>query len=185
MKKIDLKETLSFERTFEVIKIDLYSSCVSHFSLEIFGFVSYVNNSAYITLRNDFWEIKYIFEIMPLNRSNVCWFSASGYTQMHSCKWICSTTSVIFLISQKVITQCDVCGGVIYISNKSKYLKTEMRYARAVKINHYSFKRSFKWKGFPSNLFFHLIYPLTGHNQYYYIDTHGIWAIVQFDWFLY
>ena len=54
MKKIDLKETLSFERTFEVIKIDLYSSCVSHFSLEIFGFVSYVNNStAYVTLHND------------------------------------------------------------------------------------------------------------------------------------
>ena len=41
MEKIGLKETLLFERrrTFEVIKIDLYSSCVSHFSLEIFGFV--------------------------------------------------------------------------------------------------------------------------------------------------
>ena len=35
--------------------------------------------------------------------------------------------------------QCDVCGGIIYISNKSKYLKTEMRYATAEKINLYNF----------------------------------------------
>ena len=35
-KKIGLKKTLLFEGTFEVIKIDLYSSCVSHFSLDIF-----------------------------------------------------------------------------------------------------------------------------------------------------
>ena len=40
--------------------------------------------------------------------------------------------------------QCDVCGGVIYISNISKYLKTEMRYATAVKINFYNFKSSSK-----------------------------------------
>ena len=32
---------------------------------------------------------------------------------------------MIFLISQKIIMQYDVCGGVIYISIKSKYLKTE------------------------------------------------------------
>ena len=44
--------------------------------------------------------------------------------------------------------QCDVCGGVIYISNKSKYLKTEMRYARAVKTNIYNFKSYLKNKGF-------------------------------------
>ena len=30
--------------------------------------------------------------------------------------------------------QCDVCGGVIYISNQSKYLKTDVRYARVVPI---------------------------------------------------
>ena len=39
MKKIGLKETLLFERTNEVIKIAFCSSRVSHFSLEIFGFV--------------------------------------------------------------------------------------------------------------------------------------------------
>ena len=39
MKKIRLKETFIFERTFELLKIGLYSSHVSHFSLEIFGFV--------------------------------------------------------------------------------------------------------------------------------------------------
>ena len=38
MKKIGLKKTLFFERTFEVIKIDLYSCRVFHFSLDIFGF---------------------------------------------------------------------------------------------------------------------------------------------------
>ena len=40
--------------TSEVMKIDLHSSRVSHFSLEIFGFVWYVNNSTvYVTLHND------------------------------------------------------------------------------------------------------------------------------------
>ena len=39
MKKICLKETLLFERTFEIIKIGLYGCRVSYFSLEIFGFV--------------------------------------------------------------------------------------------------------------------------------------------------
>ena len=39
--------------------------------------------------------------------------------------------------------QCDVA-----VPNKSKYLKTEMRYARAVKINLYNFKSSFKEEGF-------------------------------------
>ena len=39
MKKIGLKETFLFERTFEVIKIGLYSCRVSHLRLEIFGLV--------------------------------------------------------------------------------------------------------------------------------------------------
>ena len=53
--------------------------------------------------------------------------------------------SLIFLISQNVIMQCDVCGAVIYrISNKSKYLKTEMRYATDVKTNLYNWTSSFK-----------------------------------------
>ena len=42
------------------------------------------------------------------------------------------------------LSQCDVCDGVIYMSNKSKYLKTEMRYATAAKTNLYNFKSSFK-----------------------------------------
>ena len=55
--KIGLKETLLFERTFEVMKIGLYNCRVSHFSLEIFGFVWYVNNSAAdVTLHNDLFE---------------------------------------------------------------------------------------------------------------------------------
>ena len=40
--------------------------------------------------------------------------------------------------------QRDVCGGVIYKSNKSKYIKTKMRYARAVKTNCYNFKSSLR-----------------------------------------
>ena len=40
--------------------------------------------------------------------------------------------------------QCDVCCVVVFISNKSKYLKTEMRYATTVKTNLYNFKRSLK-----------------------------------------
>ena len=60
----------------------------------------------------------------------------------------------VTLISQKV--QCHVYAVhlFIYISNKSKYLKTEMRYARAVKTNPCNFERSFK-------SFFLFIYPLS------------------------
>ena len=36
--------------------------------------------------------------------------------------------------------QCDVFGGVLYISNESKYLKIDVRYARAVNTNLYNFK---------------------------------------------
>ena len=106
--KFGLKKTLLFERIFEITKIGLYSSRVTHFSLEIFGCTA---------LHNDLLGIKYIFEIIPFNHSKVCWFSASAYihTQMHSFKWLCSTTSVIFLISQNVIMQCDVCGRIVYI----------------------------------------------------------------------
>ena len=73
------------------------------------------------------------------------------------------TTSVIFLVSQKVIMQCDVYAVELftYISNKSKYLKTEMRYAIAVKTNLYNFKSSLKNKrvSFKHIFSFH-IYPL-------------------------
>ena len=50
--------------------------------------------------------------------------------------------------------QCDVCEGVIYILNKSEYLKTEMRYVTAVKTNLYNFKSSFKEDGFLQTTFF-------------------------------
>ena len=65
---------------------------------------------------------------------------------------------MIFLISKEVlIIQCDVCGGVIYISNKSKYLTTEMRYATAVKTNLYNFKTFFSNKvSFKPNFSFHI-----------------------------
>ena len=58
--------------------------------------------------------------------------------------------------------QCDVCGGVIYTLNKSKYLKTDIRYARAVKTNRCNFTHKFI-RGFPSNLFvsFHITNALT------------------------
>ena len=39
--KIGLKQTLLFRRTFAITNICLYRSRVSHFSLEIFGFVWY------------------------------------------------------------------------------------------------------------------------------------------------
>ena len=44
MKKFDLQKTLLFERTFEVIKIGLYSSCVSSV-LRYLDLFDYVNNS--------------------------------------------------------------------------------------------------------------------------------------------
>ena len=58
--------------------------------------------------------------------------------------------------------QCDVCGGVIYISNKSKYLKTEVKYATAVKTNLHNFKRFFEIRGFSlnKNVSFHIPFKL-------------------------
>ena len=50
--------------------------------------------------------------------------------------------------------QFDVCGGLIYISNKSKYLKTEMRDATAVKPNLYNLKSCFKYEDFLPDYFF-------------------------------
>ena len=50
--------------------------------------------------------------------------------------------------------QSDVCGGVIYISNESKYLKTEVTYSRAVKNNLYNFKSYFKKEGFHQTKYF-------------------------------
>ena len=54
-------------------------------------------------------------------------------------------SSVIFLISKKAIIKCDVCGAVTYISNRSKYLKTEVRYATDVKTNLKNFKVILRW----------------------------------------
>ena len=42
--KFSLKVTLLFKRTFEVIKIDVYSSLVSYFVVEILRFVLYLND---------------------------------------------------------------------------------------------------------------------------------------------
>ena len=36
------------------------------------------------------------------------------------------------MISQQLIIQCDVCSCVIYISNKSQYLKNEERYGKTI-----------------------------------------------------
>ena len=78
------EKTLSLFRTFEVIKIGLYSYRLSHFSLEIFEFVWCVNNSTgYVTLRDDFLGIKYIFGIISLHCSVVCWVICCGYIHTH------------------------------------------------------------------------------------------------------
>ena len=85
--RFGLKKTSLFERTCEVKKIGLYSSRVCHFSLEIFGFVWYVNNSTeYVTLHIDLLVNQiYLWDYSdPLNRSKVCWFSTGGYIYTHA-----------------------------------------------------------------------------------------------------
>ena len=56
------------------------------------------------------------------------------------------------------VTYSTVCGGVIYIWNKSKYLKTEVRYARAVKTNLCNFKLLLKtlWFSIKPYFSFHI-----------------------------
>ena len=58
-------------------------------------------------------EIKYFFELIQLNRTLMFAGLAPVDTYIHM-------HIFISLISKKVIFQCVVCGGVIYISNKSK-----------------------------------------------------------------
>ena len=45
--------------------------------------------------------------------------------------WFNRIISIICMIHQQPITQCDVCS-VIYISNKSQYLKNEGRYGKTI-----------------------------------------------------
>ena len=145
--KFGLKKTLVFERTFQVIKIGLYSCRVSHFSLEIFGFVWYVNNStAYVTLHNDFLgNQEYLWDCRTksLKTVHVCMYLLVLTQQtFERFNGIISKDIFDFLISYYAVWR--ICGGVIFISNKSKYLENEVRYARDVKSNLYNFKRSFK-----------------------------------------
>ena len=98
-KKCGFKQTLLFERTLEVIKIGLYICRVSHFSLEMFIFVWYVNNStAYVTLQNDLLGNQvYLWDY------SITSLEVDTNAHVYSFKWLYSTTSMIFLISQKVI----------------------------------------------------------------------------------
>ena len=64
---------LLYGRTFEITKIRLYSCRVFHFSLEIFEFVWYINKStAYVTLHNDFLDIRNITEVVEQNHLKLC-----------------------------------------------------------------------------------------------------------------
>ena len=74
MKKIGLKKTLFFERTFEVIKIDLYSCRVFHFSLDIFGF-------SLILRYLDFWEVRNITEVVEQSHLKLCMCVYIHYTR--------------------------------------------------------------------------------------------------------
>ena len=99
-----------------------------------------------------FWEIKYIFEIIPLNRSNVFWFSAYGYIHKHAQfsvtlfdklsdipdfpKSLYSVTCVLYSVTYTRWSYLHI--------KQTRYLKTEVRYATAVKTNLYNFKGFFK-----------------------------------------
>ena len=144
--KFGLKKTLVFERTFQVIKIGLYSCRVSHFSLEIFGLV-WITPPHTSHCIMTFWEIRNIFEVVEQSHLKLCmcvYVSILVLTQQTFERFngIISKDIFDFLISYYAVWR--ICGGGIYISNKSKYLENEVRYARAVKSNLYNFKRSFK-----------------------------------------
>ena len=69
--KFGLKKTLVFERTFQVIKIGLYSCRVSHFSLEIFGLV-WITPPHTSHCIMTFWEIRNIFEVVEQSHLKLC-----------------------------------------------------------------------------------------------------------------
>ena len=109
--KIGCTKILLFERAFEVIKIGFYSSRVSQFSLEIFGFVWYVNKSTGLTL-HFIMTYKYLCDY-SLNHCKVCLFSASWY--IHTYTWTVLSDFVrqpqwYFWFSQKSL--CSVTYAV-------------------------------------------------------------------------
>ena len=66
--------------------------------------------------------------------------------------WFNRIISIIYMISQQLIIQCDVCSVLFTLIsnksqdiNKSQYLKNEERYGKTIKMEFlYHFKSSFK-----------------------------------------
>ena len=104
------------------------------------------NSTAYVTLHNDFLgNQEYLWDCRTksLKTVHVCMYLLVLTQQtFERFNGIISKDIFDFLISYYAVWR--ICGGVIFISNKSKYLENEVRYARDVKSNLYNFKRSFK-----------------------------------------
>ena len=110
----------------------------------------------------------------PLNRSNVCWFSTSGYIHTHA------QFHVILLYNLSDIPDFPKSHYAVWRMRWSylhqtnpKYLEAEMRYARAVKTNLYNFLKvlSNKRVSFKPVFSFHIPFKLT--NTYKQTSTVG------------
>ena len=71
---------------------------------------------------------------------------------------------------------CDVCGGDTYMSNKSKYLKTEVRYAVAVQTNLYITSNVLSNKSVFFNFFLSFEAPIIQHELVMNSCTHALYS---------
>ena len=143
--KFGLKKTILFERTFAVL--------VHLTSVLRFEFVWYVINSTVcVTLHNDLWGIKYIFEVIPLNLSNVCWVNARWWIHTHTCTvlsdFVWQLQRYSLFPKKSLCMQCGVCSEVIYISPQYCFHSTLGCFYNSIKpILHYKIIL-YKWQSY-------------------------------------
>ena len=136
MKKICLKETLLFERTFEVIKFGLTSCRVSHFCHEIFGFIWYqITPPRTWHCKMAFWEIGNITEAVEQRHLKLC---------MYMCMST-NTKRANFLKDILVCLISHYAAWRLYAVELFTYQISQVRYAIAEK------RPIFMTSGFSSN----------------------------------
>ena len=135
--KVYMKWKLSLSYLKELLKWwrnSIYSFSISLFVLEILRFVSYVNNTLHTShCITSCWETMYMIEIILLNQSKLSLLGVIRQIPLHA-----QFRVTLFDNSNDISTfttthytmwrmQC-----VIYISNKSQYLKNEERYCKTI-----------------------------------------------------
>ena len=126
----------------------MYSFSISLFVLEILRFIWYINNTMHTShCIMSCWETMYMIEIILLNQSKR---SLLGVIRQISltctvCVTLFDNFNDISTFTTTHYTMWRTCMQcVIYISNKSQYLKNEERYGKSIDEVPLSFQQFFQ-----------------------------------------